>query len=126
MLTIVIDLAYRHLSKKLQLSHEYSNSSKLECSSIISLHLGHSISMSSSNFSLSVCSVRPSASKESKVCSSCLISRGTSLLLWRFFGISIVIKNDYYILADLQVGESGVHIFFLQSLISYMRSFPPV
>lgn len=124
MLIIVIDLAYRHFSKKLQLSHEYSNSSKLECSSIISLHLGHSISMSSSNFSLSVCSVRPYSSKESKVCSSCLISRGTSLL-WRCFGISIVIKNDYYILADLQVGESGVYIFFLQSLISYTRSFPP-
>jgi hypothetical protein len=48
---------YTHLNRKLQLSHEYINLSKLELNIMIPAHRGHSVSMSSSDIGNSDCSV---------------------------------------------------------------------
>jgi hypothetical protein len=80
---------------KLQFSQLYANVSKVELSSIMSLHRGHSISVSSSvNTDSSFCSDGLDSFSISRTCFS------DGFVLWRpslaliHLDIAIIIKND--------------------------------
>lgn len=109
--------AYTHFSTKLQLSQKYTNVSKLELSSIISLHLGHSISISNSdNTGFSFCSDKPDSSGASRLCFSGDRMFCVTSLVRACLDMVVLIRIDYYIPADSEVGESGVHADFFLSL----------